>query len=207
MTSLTGLVGELIELGSIDGVLDPEPLRNALREAAGTFTGLTGITDVGMKLRTHGDFHLGQVLHTGEDLVFIDFEGDNSRPLTERLIKTSPLADVASMIHSFRYAAASIAHRDVAGPFAWHERMPHLKQRTNVWFRTVTAAFLGEYRARLAGSTVVPSDKTDYERMLRVYLLAKAVYQLAYELRHRPDWIAVASETFLEIAADTTSAG
>ena len=92
------------------------PALEALEHAKEVFGGLASLMDPGVRMRTHGHPHLGQVIHTGDDLVFIDFEGDVTRPLSERLIKTSPLADVASMLFSFRYASVSTSFPNVSGP-------------------------------------------------------------------------------------------
>lgn len=204
MTSLAGLVRQTIE----DSVLPNDPnwveTIAALDQAIEVFRNLTGIEHHGLRMRTHGDFHLGQVLHTGEDLVFIDFEGDSSRPLAERLIKTSPLADVASMLHSLRYAATSVLFRDLSGVVAWHEHSRQLKERMDFWYRTVANAFVTEYRTILEDSPILPSDGEDFADLLHIHVIEKAVYQIAYELRHRPDWVPAAAETFLWLLRRST---
>ena len=68
-----------------------------------------------MRIRCHGDYHLGQVLHTGNDFVIIDFEGEPTRSINERQIKASPFRDLAGMIRSFDYACYSALADQIAG--------------------------------------------------------------------------------------------
>jgi maltose alpha-D-glucosyltransferase / alpha-amylase len=171
-----------------------------LESVGKVFASLTTLSSPGLKIHGHGDFHLGQVLHTGDDLVFIDFEGDNSRPLSERALKISPVVDVAGMLHSFRYAAASVRFRSLAGPFDWHGYVAEMPRWIEAWYETVSDAYISEYRGRVAGSGLVPADEQDFNRMLHVYLVAKAVYQIGYDLQHRPDWLPVALRAFLDSA-------
>ena len=134
--------------------------------------GLASVGSVGRRIRHHGDLHLGQVLWANGDWLVIDFEGEPARSLPERRTKRSPLRDVAGMLRSFTYAAsvAGVSHRDV------EERA-----RTE---------FLDAYQEAVQGSGLLPSrDAT--ERLLRIFELEKAVYELRYELSHRPDWVPV----------------
>ncbi|GAN31608.1 MAG: maltose alpha-D-glucosyltransferase [Candidatus Brocadia sp. AMX2] len=141
-----------------------------------------------MKIRIHGDYHLGQVLHTGNDFVIIDFEGEPARTLTERRLKRSPLRDVASMIRSFHYAAhtALLKHASVRP-----EDIPALEPWLNLWYRYVGGAFLRSYLNTAGNAPFIPRDKEDLSVMLRAYLLEKAVYELGYELNNRPEWVII----------------
>ena len=98
--------------------------------------------DLGMRTRTHGDYHLGQVLRTRDgDSMIIDFEGEPSRSLDERREKTSPLRDVAAMLRSFAYAAATLAMNAKNADPATREL------RAARWERDVRAAYLSGYLA------------------------------------------------------------
>jgi trehalose synthase-fused probable maltokinase len=130
----------------------------------------------GRRCRCHGDYHLGQVLDSGQDFIIIDFEGEPARPLHERRLKQSPLRDVAGMLRSFDYAAHSVEL-----PEDWHR----------FWYAWVSAAFLNPYLATAAGGTFLPSSRDDIKLLLDYYLLEKAVYELAYEINHRPDWVRI----------------
>lgn len=139
-----------------------------------------------VKIRHHGDYHLGQVLKTDEGFVVIDFEGEPARPLEERRAKACPLKDVAGMLRSFNYAA------QVA-----------LKQRPSVsaadgvimteWEGAARAVFLDGYRSvvKEGRAEFLPAAWEDAERVLRVYELDKALYELRYEMRNRPDWLPI----------------
>jgi maltose alpha-D-glucosyltransferase/alpha-amylase len=181
---------QIASLDGLDSVLD------GLQRVRDVFANITTLADPGVRIRCHGDFHLGQVLHTGDDLVFIDFEGDNSRPLADRLIKTSPLVDVAAMLQSLRYAATSIAFNSTAGDFAWRGRVTEKRRWVQRWFETASALFISEYRQHVRGAGLVPNADEEFNRMLDMYLLDKAIYQIAYELRYRPDWLPIALRVF-----------
>jgi maltose alpha-D-glucosyltransferase/alpha-amylase len=142
------------------------------------------------RIRIHGDYHLGQVLRTATDFVIIDFEGEPLRPLTERRLKRSPLRDVAGMLRSFHYAASTvmfggdISGGDTSSPkFAGHA--------ANLWYRWVSASYLRGYRDTVAGSGLLPIDDSDFQLLLDVFLVQKAVYEVGYELNNRPDWLHV----------------
>ena len=132
---------------------------------------------LGRLIRHHGDYHLGQALWTEqEDWVVLDFEGEPARPLHERRHKRSPLRDVAGMLRSFSYAAsASSLERGIEPPIGWEGQ--------------VRDDFLAGYLDEV-DPTIVPGGGS-LERQLRVFELEKALYELHYELGHRPDWVRV----------------
>ncbi len=141
-----------------------------------------------MKTRTHGDFHLGQVLFTGNDFAIIDFEGEPARSLSERRLKQSPLRDVAGMIRSFHYVAhTALAHQVAGRP----TDLPLLEPWAEACYHHVGCRFLKGYLDRISGTSLVPSDRRDLETLLRAFILDKALYELAYELNNRPDWVAL----------------
>jgi maltose alpha-D-glucosyltransferase / alpha-amylase len=207
MTTRAALVREALEqrASGLESDIGPDLALalDSLRSADAVFRRLTEFTALGQRIRLHGDFHLGQVLHTGDDVVFIDFEGDNSRPLFERRIKASPLVDTAGMLHSFHYAAESADFDKVAAPFAWRGREGERKEWTIAWYRTLRSIFTSEYRKTIAGHGLAPDEEHQFERLLEIYLIAAAVYQVGYELEHRPAWIAVALRSLIEITSAT----
>jgi maltose alpha-D-glucosyltransferase/alpha-amylase len=141
-----------------------------------------------MKIRIHGDYHLGQVLYTGKDFILIDFEGEPARAMSERRIKRSPLRDVAGMIRSFHYAAHAVLlqHGQLRS-----EDVPALGEWAEAWYRHVSGIFLHAYLGTVASASFVPAERHDLEIMLEAFLLDKAVYELGYELDNRPDWVGV----------------
>ena len=139
------------------------------------------------KIRIHGDYHLGQVLYTGKDFVILDFEGEPARALSERKLKRSALRDVAGMMRSFQYAAYSALWQ----PSTRAEDVPFLERWADLWYRQMSAIFLESYLATTAGATFLPKKESDLQILLEAYLLDKAVYEVGYELNHRPDWVVI----------------
>jgi maltose alpha-D-glucosyltransferase/alpha-amylase len=142
----------------------------------------------GMRIRIHGDYHLGQVLYTGNDFVIIDFEGEPARPLSERRLKRSAFRDVAGMLRSFHYAAfTGLLHHASLRP----EDLPLLEPWAELWHRYVGGAFLRAYLDAAADAPFLPKDSEQTELLLNAHLLNKAIYELGYELNNRPEWALV----------------
>jgi len=151
-----------------------------------------------VRIRYHGDYHLGQVLYTGNDFVIIDFEGEPARPLSERRLKRSPLRDVACMIRSFHYSA----YMTLLGqaPTALRaEDLPLLEKWAQLWFLSVSSAFLQTYMEMVEGSTLLPDNREDLKILLDAYLMEKAVYEVGYELNNRPDWTRIPLKGILQM--------
>jgi maltose alpha-D-glucosyltransferase/alpha-amylase len=145
----------------------------------------------GMRIRIHGDYHAGQVLHTGRDLIVIDFEGEPARPLSERRLKRSAVRDLAGMIRSFHYAAyGSLLHPDL-GRNIRDEDIVALEPWARAWYRWVSAAFVRGYREATDGADFLPTDDAEWAVLLDAMLFHKAFYELGYELNNRPDWVAI----------------
>jgi maltokinase len=131
----------------------------------------------GRLIRHHGDYHLGQTLLSDSRWIILDFEGEPARSLLERRRKRSPLRDVAGMLRSFAYAAsASQLLRGVPAPEGWEER--------------ARSYFLEAYLAAVDPS-LLPAGRSATEKLLEIFELEKAVYELRYELNNRPDWVPI----------------
>ena len=163
---------------AIEVVPELAPYADALREVYAEVGRRTDPVDV---QRVHGDYHLGQVLRTQDGWVLLDFEGEPARPLAERTALMSPLRDVAGMLRSYDYAARHLlAERSSVGAGE-----PHLAYRATEWAERNRSAFCDGYAAA-AGS-----DPRDEAALLRAFELDKAVYEVVYEARNRPSWLAV----------------
>ena len=143
--------------------------------------------DAGLATRIHGDYHLGQVLHTArDDFMIIDFEGEPLRSLAERRSKASPLRDVAGMLRSFAYAAATLGMEAKALDQSTRE------VRIGRWERDSRDAFLGGYLQSdgepRETQRILPKDAEHVRALLRLFELEKAFYELSYELNNRPAW-------------------
>jgi len=143
---------------------------------------LGGPQAAGVLSRHHGDYHLGQVLRTSDDWMIIDFEGEPARPLAERRALSSAARDVAGMLRSFAYAAATAAAHDDAD-----------RERAARWEAMAREAFLRGY----GGTRSTP--------LIQMFELEKLFYELAYELNNRPTWVwipLVGIQTMLASRAD-----
>jgi maltose alpha-D-glucosyltransferase/alpha-amylase len=119
----------------------------------------------------------------GRNFVIMDFEGEPARALSERRLKRSVLWDVAGMIRSFHYAAhmGLLKHRpeDRKQRAAW----------VRPWYNIVSALFLSSYLETVQEAAFVPSETEEFESLLDVFLIEKAVYEIGYGLNNRPDWV------------------
>jgi trehalose synthase-fused probable maltokinase len=141
------------------------------------------------KTRHHGDFHLGQVLVAGTDAFIIDFEGEPLRPLARRRMKHCVLRDVAGALRSLSYAAATVA-RALPSAIPDEER----EQLTNAlkqWRVNAARNFVQAYLNAAAGLASLPKSRDETAILLNFFVLEKALYEIAYELANRPDWVAI----------------
>jgi maltose alpha-D-glucosyltransferase / alpha-amylase len=141
-----------------------------------------------VRIRCHGNLHLGQVLHADGDLVIIDFDGEPGRPVYERRLKRSPLHDVATMVRSFHYAGHAAlgqpgglapARRDMSREIGW----------VRAWQSAAAAVFVDSYRRAIAGSGLLPDDAADARVLFKAYLIERTLYEIGFELNRESRWI------------------
>jgi maltose alpha-D-glucosyltransferase/alpha-amylase len=144
-----------------------------------------------VKIRHHGDFHLGQTLYrpASADFVIIDFEGEPLRPLAERRRKHAAVRDVAGMLRSIDYAAVSAG--GATSPPAWAAE----------WERHARAAFIGGYRDAAGDAPFVPVAEPGFMHAVAAFELEKAAYEIVYEANNRPEWIAIPARGFVSASA------
>jgi maltose alpha-D-glucosyltransferase / alpha-amylase len=150
-------------------------------------------------MRCHGDYHLGQVLYTGQDFVIIDFEGEPARPLSERRAKISPIQDVAGMLRSFDYAAHTSLNRQVMKNAGRYNILPMLEQDARYWYTWVSITFLNSYLEHIQEAHLIPENINQLKILLDVYLLEKSLYEVGYELNNRPEWLKVPVHGILQL--------
>jgi maltose alpha-D-glucosyltransferase/alpha-amylase len=151
------------------------------------------------RTRSHGDFHLGQVLYSGKDFYFIDFEGEPSRPLGERRLKRSPLRDVAGMLRSFDYITHMALARQLELGAIQEADLPQFERWTTFWYRWVGARYLNAYLEVASPAELFPAQQEQLAVLLDAHLLDKAVYEVGYELKNRPAWVRVPLAGILEL--------
>ncbi|NLY01002.1 MAG: maltose alpha-D-glucosyltransferase [Rhodopirellula sp.] len=156
-----------------------------------------------VRMRNHGNYHLGQVLYTGSDFIIIDFEGEPARPISERQIKMSPLRDVAGMLRSFDYACHSALDDQFANVVVPTEDYSLLDHWVRFWVTWTSAAFLRSYLAVSGEAPFVPKPHDAVQTLLDAYLLEKAFHELQYELNNRPDWAHIPLRGILRLLETT----
>jgi maltose alpha-D-glucosyltransferase/alpha-amylase len=159
------------------------------------------VRSAGSRIRCHGDYHLGQVLVTENDIMIMDFEGEPARPLSARRAKSSPLRDVAGMLRSFSYAGlTSLGAATATRP----DDLERLTPWTELWETWVCAACLRAYLTVTRGAAFLPSQTSDLETLLRLFTFDKVMYELGYELNNRPDWVHIPLAALLKHTADVS---
>jgi maltose alpha-D-glucosyltransferase/alpha-amylase len=142
----------------------------------------------GLKIRHHGDLHLGQILIVKDDVFMVDFEGEPERSIDARRQKAPPARDVAGLMRSIDYAGVAALDRVVDGP---PEEKARLTQAVDAWRDLCVDAALTAYRDTLAQHPLWPDHAGEAARLLDFFVLEKAIYEIGYELSNRPAWLHV----------------
>lgn len=152
-----------------------------------------------LRIRIHGDYHLGQVLATGTDFVMIDFEGEPESTIAERKIKHSPLKDVAGMIRSYHYAVSAklfnSAETEGLDP-------DYLQRVSDRWFYIIRDTFLNAYFDTFGAPHPLFKNNNEINFLLLIYLLEKAVYELGYEISYRPGWVKIPLKGIIDVVRE-----
>jgi len=155
------------------------------------------------KIRHHGDYHLGQVLVSDGDAVIIDFEGEPLRPLAERRAKHAALRDVAGMLRSIAYAGAA-ASRALPRDLSEAERTA-VEDRLAAWEAEASQAFVDGYFEAALNGAFSPPDRASADRVVRFFMLEKALYEISYESANRPDWVTIPLRGILALLKKETA--
>jgi len=150
------------------------------------------------KIRAHGDFHLGQVLIAKDDVVIIDFEGEPKRSIAERRAKVSAARDVAGLVRSIDYSTTAAFERALKSAPDEHGKIANALR---VWRDISAATFVSAYREAMTDPRLWPPDTAEAYRLLDLFLVEKALYEIEYELSHRPAWLRVPLAGILRILA------
>lgn len=152
-----------------------------------------------MRIRCHGNYHLEEVLYTGKDFVVIDFEGEPNRPLSERRMKRSPLRDIAGMIQSFYYASQVALRNEIQTGMIRPENRTLMQQWAQFFHAWASVTFLKQYVLAVGEAPFIPQSHQELQVLLDAYLLEKAVYELGYEMNHRPELLDIPLYRLIEL--------
>jgi maltose alpha-D-glucosyltransferase/alpha-amylase len=191
MRNLTGKVCRRLQH---DARRLPEPARDLAarvvaheEEILRRFRGVLNPALGGSRIRVHGDYHLGRLLHTGKDFILTDFEGDPDRTIEDRRVKRSPLRDVASMVRSFDYAVQTTLlgltiHRGRAQGVIRAEDLPKLEPWAEAWYHRVSREYVAAYLEAVGPLNILPPADDDRLLVLDLLMLEKAMYEIESEL-------------------------
>ncbi len=200
--SMRNLTARMFRLMRSRLPLLPKPIQETARKVMekeadifGRFHSLLDGRIQAQRLRIHGDFHLGQILFTGKDFIIIDFEGEPARSLSERRLKRSPLRDVAGMLRSFHYASNHAIFSKGVRP----EDVPAMEKWAHFWYQWVTATFFKSYLNTVGQTNFLPQTEDQLNILLRSLSLEKVVYEIAYELNNRPNWVPIPLQGLLAL--------
>lgn len=203
MRNLTGQVLLLLKkrIDVLPAQIQPlaQTILNRQDQILGRFKALINQPITSMRTRCHGDFHLGQVLYTGKDLIIIDFEGEPARPLSERRMKRSPLRDVAGMLQSFHYAITLGLRNEIESGMIRPDNLAVMEQWSSFWYSWVSDTFLKTYLSTGAGHSFIPQTTQELQVLLDAYLFEKSIYELGYELNNRPKWVDIPLQRILQL--------
>ena len=157
-----------------------------------------------LRIRIHGDYHLGQVLATTtddgkSDFIVIDFEGEPESSISERKIKHSPLKDVAGMIRSYHYAVSSKLFNSVETESLDPDYLQRVSDR---WFNIIRDTFLNAYFQVFGAPHPLFKNNNETNFLLLIYLLEKAVYELGYEISYRPSWVKIPLKGIIDVVRE-----
>jgi len=193
------------KLPSLSG--EPRELADAVVAAEAAiierFHRLPSVLLNGLRIRVHGDYHLGRTLYTGRDFFIIGFEGEPSAPLSERRMKRTPFRDVAGLLRSFDYAAHAALQREVEQGAVSAAGLPRFTAWANRWTRWISAACLESYLSHMGTSDILPASAAERALLLDTHLLRKAVYEIGYEANNRPDWLPIPCRGILALLERT----
>jgi maltose alpha-D-glucosyltransferase/alpha-amylase len=151
-----------------------------------------------VKIRHHGDFHLGQILMAKDDAYIIDFEGEPRRGIGDRRRKAPAARDVAGLVRSIDYSTTAAQQRALQSAPDAHGK---IARALDVWRERSAATFVETYRETMRDRALWPADAADADRLLDFFLIEKVYYEIEYELAYRPDWLRVPLAGILRILA------
>jgi len=169
------------------------------RQVLERFRSIVSPKIVATRIRCHGDLHLGHVLYTGKDFVFIDFGGEPTLPLSARRIKHSPIDDLAGMVHSLQYSASHMLGQLPKLGVTSPDAVAAWQNAARFWSLWSGSAFLRAYAATTADSQLLPKSRSHWDLLLQFYLLEESIYELRYHVSDPPEQLAVPLETVREL--------
>lgn len=141
------------------------------------------------RIRIHGDLHLGQILMTEDnDFFIIDYEGEPESTIRDRKVKQTPLKDVAGMLRSFHYGVYAVIFDDKIKHKLSREELFEAGEK---YYKAIAAVFLNKYVRTAMANNLDIGYESEIRYLLKYHLLEKAVYEIGYELKARPDWVII----------------